>query len=111
MTTLDIMQKAKRLGTLLAGSPINDDIKEVIINNVARMPEEAIDRLIMAFEAEQEFLTNLEHELQEYAFWQDEEWNKLTALQKRIAEDFVEEEIKEIDRQDKIDELKKDLRS
>ncbi len=101
-----VIEKAKRLGHLLASSPMSDNMKDALIANVPHLDEEALDRVINALEAEQEFLDHLERELRSYTIWQEEEWEKLAMLQSRVAEDFLEEEIKDLERQAKVDELK-----
>ena len=109
--TVISLEKAKKLGGLLAESPVAESLKEAIIGNVAKMSEGAIDRLILAFESEKEFLDHLESELRQFTAWQEDEWHKLVALQKRVAEDLVNDELGELDRQTRIDELKTDLAS
>jgi len=101
-----VIEKAKRLGSLLASSPMSDTLKDSLIANVPSLSEEAIDRVIEALESEQEFLDHLERELRSYTIWQEEEWQKLAMLQSRVAEDLLEDEIKELERQAKVDELR-----
>lgn len=109
MTNLDTIAKAKKLGGLLANSLLDSSVKEMIIDNVAQMSEETMDRIIEALEAETEFLDHLQAELKRYTLWQEDEWEKLSILQKRIAEDFAEDEVDELRRRQKVDDLKKDF--
>ena len=109
MTNLDTITKAKKLGGLLANSLLDISVKEMIIDNVAQMSEETMDHIIEALETETEFLDHLQAELKRYALWQEDEWEKLSILQKRIAEDFADDEIDELRRRQKVDELKNDF--
>lgn len=101
-------EKANRLGELLAKSPINEDLKELILNKLSDMSESAIDLLIASLENENLMTENLIADLDKFDQEQIADWNNLEQEQSDQAMKLVDEEISKIEGE-LINDLKSDL--
>ena len=100
------VEKAKEIGNLLASSPMNQNLKETVLNNIYHMPEEAMDVLIDALKSEASFLSKLDRSLISYGQWRKDLWQTLKVDQQKAINDITNEEIQEMSRQQEVDENK-----
>jgi hypothetical protein len=91
-------KQIERLGELLAASPIDQEIKDAIIENAADLTDRDAEALLVSLEAEHTQLESVEKILKQFDLWQDEQWGMLETKQKqaadRIIDEFLDEEIK-----------------
>ncbi len=104
MSTSTTLETAKRIGVLIAESPMDQRLKDSLLSQLELMSEDAWERLAQTLEAEKEFLSQLDQKLADYADWQSELWKKLELAQGRMIDDLVHDEIKDLERQSDIDE-------
>ncbi len=107
MTIMTIAQKAEKIGELLAASPISEELKTAILNNLGEMPERALDALLTALTNEHQLFGNLALELEKFTAHQNEYWRDLEEEQREAVDDVVAKHVRELE-----EELtKSDLRS
>ncbi len=94
---MTITQKAEKIGELLAASPLKEEIKVAILDNLAEMPERALDDLIKALTAEGKMIANLSEELEKFTTHQNEYWRDLEETQKEAVDDVVAKHVRELE--------------
>ena len=90
-------EKAKELGELLGESPIADEIKEAILENLAKIPMNLVDDLIESLKNEKSKISEVIFEIEEFFKKQDKEWEELAVTQRTAAEEIIENEIRSIE--------------
>lgn len=104
---MTIEQKAQKIGELLASSPLKEEIKVAILDNLSEMPESALDQLLTALTNEYQLIDTLALELEKFAAHQKEYWRDLEEAQREAVDDVVAKHVRELE-----EELtKSDLRS
>lgn len=87
------LTKANKLGELLAGSPIAEGLKELILEKLPEMSEKSIDLIISALENEQQMVERLLSSLDEFENVQESEWQELEKNQTDMLDKMVNEEV------------------
>ncbi len=92
------VEQIKRLVQLLAASPLDEEIKDAIVENAADLTDDAAEALLVSLEAEHTQLEAVEKILKQFDLWQEEQWKVLETKQRQradaIVDDFLDEEIK-----------------
>lgn len=87
---------AEKLGSLLAGSTLPEMIKEAIIQNLYKIPDEKIAELVRVLETEQGKLNSLVADLQKYFQRQKSSWAETEKQQNSVAVDIEKEITQEL---------------
>lgn len=104
-----VHDKAKKLGGLLAVSPIAHDLKMAILENLAKMPEKYLDSLIVSLENEAKGIEILIKEADDFIKAQDEDWDKVAEEQVDLAAKIVSEEVIALKKEDQINALRQNI--
>jgi len=83
-------QLADRIGELLADSPMDDELKQLLLNNMEKIPENLLFQLKDALEMEQEELENVAFEIKVFLKDKNAGWDKLAEEQKKAANTLVD---------------------
>jgi hypothetical protein len=89
--TPELTYKLERCGELLAQSPLDDEIKKTILENIHELTEAHIDQLLASLERETFELVALAEQFKKFDDGQDSRWEELAKRQERIAERVLEE--------------------
>ena len=89
--TPELKYKVRRCWELLAQSPLDDEIKNTVIENIGKMTENQLDQIIHSLERETIELTALAKLLKNFDKKQDESWKSLEEKQKELAGRVIEE--------------------
>jgi len=81
---------ADRIGELLADSPMDDELKQLLLNNMEKIPENLLFQLKDALEMEQEELENVAFEIKVFLKDKNAGWDKLAEEQKKAANTLVD---------------------
>ncbi len=87
---------AEKLGSLLADSALPEMIKESIIQNLYKIPDEKITELVRVLETEQDKLNSLVADLQKFFQVQKSSWAETEKQQSSAAADLEQEMVKEL---------------
>lgn len=87
---------AEKLGSLLAGSTLPEMIKEAIIQNLYKIPDDKINELVRVLETEQDKLNSLVANLQKFFQRQKGSWVETEKQQHAIAADIEKEIAQEL---------------
>lgn len=91
--------KLQRLGELLAASPIDDEIKNVLLENAEQLTPESIDGLIASLEREQTELEEVEEIVRDFNTTQELENRRVTlesqSIVRKMVDDFLLEAMRE----------------
>lgn len=79
-------QLADRLGELLAGSSLDGEIKNLLLEKMENIPEYLLFRLKDALEMEQEELENVAFEIEMFLKEQGAHWKNVVEEQKKAAD-------------------------
>ena len=104
-----LQQKAQTLGTLLAQAKMPAGLKKAVLTNARYLTEEQVDALIASLREQEVGADKLMEAVQILEKFYDDSLNDLKEKQEAVAEDFVEAELKELDKQDQIDQVKSDI--
>ncbi|HNZ55311.1 MAG TPA: hypothetical protein PKN73_01115 [Candidatus Paceibacterota bacterium] len=107
--TTTVREKAKKLGGLLAASPIAHDLKMAILENLAKMTERHIDALVVCLENEAKGIEILIKEADDFAEAQDADWDKVAEEQVDLAAKIVSEEVRQLEKEDQISALRQNI--
>lgn len=91
-------QLAGRIGELLAESPIDEELKNLLLDSMEKIPERLLFKLKDALEMEQEELENIIFDIQIFLKDQSVGWDKLAQEQKRAADTLVDAWAEKINR-------------
>lgn len=89
--TQQIQQLAVEIGELLATSPLDQKIKDAILDNLDTMPENLVFKLKNALENEKEEVDTVVFEIEMFLKGQDERWAKLEEEQQKTASDVSDQ--------------------
>ena len=92
-------KKAQKLGKLLAESPLEDEIKQAIIDNIDKMPMDLVDKLIYSLENEQEVVDKIAKEVKDFIAKRDKAWADLGKKQQAAVDEIIDKEEKEIEKE------------
>ena len=95
--TPELQYKVKRCGVLLAQSPLDEAIKDAIVENVGKMTEDQLDQIIHSLERETIELVSLTKILESFDRQQDEDWKELEKKQQEKAEKIIENTTKDLE--------------
>jgi len=112
MTLNQVKQKmAERIGQLLAGSTLEDEVKQLILDNFEQLPEHLVVRLLDALESESDALRAVEFELKLFFDGQDKKWEELEEEQKVTAEKFLDNYLKKTEEGLRVEKAKETVAS
>ncbi|MEK7195033.1 MAG: hypothetical protein AAB561_00870 [Patescibacteria group bacterium] len=87
---------AEKLGILLADSALPEMIKEAIIQNLYKIPDDKVAELVRVLETEQGKLNSLVADLQKFFQVQKSSWAETEKKQSSVAADLEQEIVKEL---------------
>ena len=87
-------QLAGKIGKLLAESPLDEEIKSLLLEKIGEIPEPLLFKLLDSLELENEELERIAFEIDLYLKEQDEGWQKVSKEQKKVADDSVDKIVK-----------------
>jgi mannitol-1-phosphate/altronate dehydrogenase len=102
-------QIADEVAHLLAESPLDDEIKQTILDGMDRLPEFLIFKLRDALEAEREELKRVALEIDMLLKDQERNWQELEKNQQQAAGKLVDEYAQKIEDQVKLNQIKDGL--
>lgn len=100
---------ADRIAHLLAESPLDDEMKKVILDGLDKLPEHLVFRLLDSLEREREELKRVTLDIELFLQQQEKTWEKLEENQKALADKFVNKTIRKIEDELKLEETRKSL--
>lgn len=89
--TSELNYKVKRCGALLAQSPLDEEIKNVVIENIGKMTESQLDQVISSLDREVIELTALAKLLKNFDEQQNNAWVEIEKKQKAEADRIIDE--------------------
>ena len=101
----------ERLAKLLAYSPLAEDLKKALIDNLDKIPDYHIFDLIDALEKEKVELERIALDIKLYLEQQDKDWKDLEAKQEALADEVVDQEIQKIEDEFKLQQARGSLSS
>ena len=101
----------ERLAKLLADSPLAEDLKKALLDNLDRIPDYHIFDLIDALEKEKVELERVALDIKLYLEQQDKDWKDLEAKQEALADEVVDQEIQKIEDEFKLQQARGSLSS
>ena len=99
----------ERLAKLLADSPLAEDLKKALLDNLDRIPDYHIFDLIDALEKEKVELERVALDIKLYLEQQDKDWKDLEAKQEALADEVVDQEIQKIEDEFKLQQARGSL--
>ena len=99
----------ERLAKLLVFSPLAEDLKKVLIDNLDKIPDYHIFDLIDALEKEKVELERIALDIKLYLEQQDKDWKDLEAKQEALADEVVDQEIQKIEDEFKLQQARGSL--
>ena len=100
---------AERLAELLGQSTLDDSTKENIIENLDKLPEEDIAKLIRALEAENDQIDKIAADMEAYLAAEETGGEQIEKEEKNFVAQFTEKMAQALDNQAQIEELKESL--
>lgn len=82
-------QVADRVGELLAESPLDEEIKAVLIDGIDRLPKDLLFKLLDVLENEREQLEAVAFDVKLFLKEQDNNWEQTEKDQQKAADDVV----------------------
>ncbi len=92
---MDQIEKAKHVGMLLAKSPLDQSIKDVILENIPNMKEMDLDLLMDSLQKEGAELDLFSEKLEKFFADRDIAWDALANAQKARVGELLDEFLKE----------------
>ena len=96
MLTNEQQALAEKLGSLLADSALPEMIKEAIILNLYKIPDDKVTELVRVLETEQDKLNSLVADLQKFFQVQKTSWAETEKQQSSVATNLEQEIVKEL---------------
>lgn len=87
----------ERLGKLLAESPLEGEVKKVLLENIGKIPDYHVFDLLDALEKEKLELQRIALDVKLFLEQQNGDWKKLEERQAAVADEIIDEEIKKIE--------------
>lgn len=100
-----------RLGKLLAESPLHNEVKKVLLDNIDKIPDYRVFDLIDALEKEKIELERIALDIKLFLEQQNEDWRKLEEKQAQVADATIEEELKRLEDEFRLEEARNSLNS
>ncbi|KKS25158.1 MAG: hypothetical protein UW43_C0008G0030 [Candidatus Yanofskybacteria bacterium GW2011_GWA1_44_21] len=100
---------ADRIGELLAESLLDEETKDLILSNLGNIPENLVNSLLSALEAEHEKLDEVTAEIQTFIKEQDGDWQTLETNQQNYAAQFMEKALKNLEAEAEIEDIKSSM--
>jgi hypothetical protein len=97
---------ADKIIELLAESPLAEEIKDTLVQNIEKLPAGMILELLKALEAEDEAIRSMADSAVEFLKQQEEDWKKLEQDQKAALDEISNQVIKDEERKAQIQQLK-----
>jgi len=88
---------AERIGELLAESPLDEDMKQVILDGLDKLPEHMLVKLLDVLERESNELERFAAEVESFLASQEDNWDKTSKEQEKFAQELIERLAKEIE--------------
>lgn len=88
---------AERIGQLLAESPLDEDMKQVILHGLDKMPEYMVVKLLDVLERESDELGRVASEVEAFLASQENNWEQTSKNQEEFAQNLMEKLAKEIE--------------
>ncbi len=107
--TPEQQEMAQRLAELLGQSELDDQVKETIMDNLDKIPEEDILKLMDALENENDQIEKLARNIESFINEQESGWEGVEKEQQKFVDEFTEKMAQALDDQAKIEELKESL--
>ena len=83
-------QVADRVGELLAESPLDDEIKQVLVEGVGQLPKDLLFKLLDVLENEREELEKVAFEVKLFLKEQNNNWEQTAKNQQKAADTIVD---------------------
>lgn len=83
-------QVADRVGELLAESPLDDDIKEILLEGIDKLPKDLLFKLLDVLENEREELENVAFEVKLFLKEQNNSWEQTAKDQQKAADAIID---------------------
>lgn len=101
----------ERLGQLLAESPLAGDLKQLLLGSLDKIPDFYVFDLIDALEKEDVELERIAQDVRLFLQKQGDEWQEVAAKQQETADKIVEEEIRKLEDEAKLEQARQKLQS
>ena len=79
-------QIADRVGELLAESPLDEEVKDVLLEGIDKLPKELLFKLLDVLENERESLEKVAFEIKLFLKEQDANWEQTAEDQQKAAD-------------------------
>lgn len=83
-------QVSERVGELLAESPLDDEIKQVILDGMDQLPSDLLFKLQDVLENEREELEKVAFEVKLFLKGQEKNWKQTSETQQKAADTIVD---------------------
>jgi mannitol-1-phosphate/altronate dehydrogenase len=83
-------QIADRVGELLAESPLDEEVKEVLLEGIDKLPKELLFKLLDVLENERESLEKVAFEVKLFLKEQDANWEQTARDQQEAADTIAD---------------------
>lgn len=100
---------AEKIGSLLAQSPLEDELKELVLDSIDKLPDYMIVELMQALESESEKLDQVVTDIELFLKDRDSQWDQLAEDQKAAANSIIDKYEKKIDDEMKLEEARGNL--
>ncbi|MDO8495777.1 MAG: hypothetical protein Q7S32_04705 [bacterium] len=101
----------ERLAKLLAESPLNNDIKKALVDNIGNIPDYHLFDLIDALEKEKIELGRIALDVKLFLEQQDKDWKKVEEQQEKVSDEIIDAEIKKLDDEFDLEEARTSLKT
>lgn len=81
---------ADRMGELLAESLMDEELKNLLLENMEKIPEQLLFKLKDALEMDQQEAENTAFEIELFLKEQDDSWKKVAEDQKKMADTLAD---------------------
>ncbi len=89
-------QLADKIGELLADSPLDDEIKNRLLEKMEEIPEHLLFRLKDALETEKEELEAVAFDIDIFLKDQDKDWQGVVEDQKKVAGEVIDKWVEKL---------------
>lgn len=89
-------QLADKIGELLAESPIDNEIKNLLLEKMEEIPEHLLFRLKDALETEKEELEGVAFDIDIFLKDQDKDWQAVVEDQKKVAGEVTDKWVEKL---------------
>ena len=89
-------QLADKIGELLAQSPLDDEIKNRLLEKMEEIPENLLFRLKDALEIEKEELETVAFDIDMFLKDQDKDWQGVVEDQKKVAGELTDKWVEKL---------------